>query len=46
MEQDPGSGPLEQVTLLRAGDRSDAIYDEWADTYESDLLDRLSLIHI
>ena len=40
MEQDPGSGPLEQVTLLRAGDRSDAIYDEWADTYESDLLDR------
>ncbi len=40
MGQDPGSGPLEQVTLLRAGDRSDAIYDEWADTYESDLLDR------
>ncbi len=39
MGQDPGSGPLEQVTLLRAGDRSDAIYDEWADTYESDLLD-------
>ena len=38
MEQDPGSGPLEQVTLLRAGDRSDAIYDEWADQYEDDLL--------
>ena len=39
MAQDPGTGPLERVTLLRAGERSDDIYDEWADAYEHDLLD-------
>lgn len=39
MGQDPGSGPLEKVTLLRAGERSNGIYDEWAAAYESDLLD-------
>ena len=38
MGQDPGTGPLEKVTLLRAGDRSDDIYDEWADTYDANLL--------
>ena len=39
MAQDPGTGPLKKVTLLEAGDRSDDIYDEWADAYESDLID-------
>lgn len=39
MAQDPGTGPLQKVTLLRAGDRSDDIYDEWAGAYEADLLD-------
>ncbi len=38
MGQDLGTGPLEKVTLLRAGDRSDDIYDEWADTYDANLL--------
>lgn len=39
MAQDPGTGPLKKVTLLQAGDRSDDLYDEWADAYEADLLD-------
>lgn len=39
MAQDPGSGPLEKVTLLQTGDRSDDIYDDWAAAYERDLLD-------
>lgn len=37
--QDAGSGPLKKVTLLQAGESSEAIYDEWARSYETDLLD-------
>ena len=33
-----GTGPLAQVTLLAAGDSSEQIYDDWAATYESDLV--------
>lgn len=39
MAQDPGTGPLKKVTLLEHGDRSDDVYDEWADDYEAHLLD-------
>lgn len=39
MPQDAGRGPLAKVTLLDDGDRSDGIYDEWADRYEADLLE-------
>lgn len=32
-----GQGALAKVTLLQAGDSSEAIYDEWSTTYEADL---------
>ena len=41
MAQNPGTGPLRKVTLLRDGDPSDTIYDEWAGRYEHDLLDEV-----
>ena len=42
--QDPGAGPLKKVTLLQAGDSSEAIYDEWATRYEADLLDEYGYV--
>ena len=42
--QDPGTGPLKKVTELRDGDSSEAIYDEWADGYEADLVDEFGYV--
>ncbi|MEM9468183.1 MAG: methyltransferase domain-containing protein [Actinomycetota bacterium] len=42
--QDPGTGPLEKVTLLRTGDSSAAIYDEWATAYDADLVDDVGYV--
>lgn len=37
---DKGKGILRRVSSLQRGDRSDDIYDDWAETYDSDLLDQ------
>lgn len=39
LTSDPGEGHLKAVGELRPGDRSEGIYDAWAETYDGNLLD-------